>query len=443
MNKLFNTERRVMMEPQRLASAVAVALLVAAAQQCLATLTPRVEFTEVPLGQPDVSDEDWRAFLSENLEADLAPWRSRAPLRANDTLALHEQLLRLRPLPAVIKLGLVYDNRLYWINRGQAYGEQDGEDGLTKPASPWKEAFHRRVGHLLSSGRLSLPNVLFVLSTEDNRDRLCAPARGCPAPLLSQFKTVGEPDGDDLDILLPQFMFANNAMYNHPWHLKKDVAFFRGSPYCSGYWYWKVFTCAKVCPRTYLAYKSYADSKAMVEPPVLDVGLTRPLYVQPGTTQCVPADDVPPSVDRVPLANHTYYKWLLHLESYTASCRLSQLMMTNSLVLMQQMPFLEYYYRSLRPGVHYVPFWNMSSPGGINDVYDVVRQLRERDAADPEYVQAIIQRAQTFAVSFTGASARARYLQDALTAYKGLFADMDPFIEQLVRELRAQGMRIG
>jgi hypothetical protein len=38
----------------------------------------------------------------------------------------------------------------------------------------------------------------------------------------SQFKTVGEADGDDLDILLPQWLYTPTSLYLYPWHLKED-----------------------------------------------------------------------------------------------------------------------------------------------------------------------------------------------------------------------------
>ncbi|PNH09244.1 O-glucosyltransferase rumi [Tetrabaena socialis] len=109
--------------------------------------------------------------------------------------------------------------------------------------------------------------------------------------------------------------------------------------------------------------------------------------------------EAPPVVPRTPLAHHSYYKWLLHLEGISASSRLSQLFLTNSVVLLQQQPFIEYFYRSLRAWTHYVPFWNGSSPSGMGDVYGVVEALRRREAEQPETLQAIVRAAQGFATS--------------------------------------------
>lgn len=52
-----------------------------------------------------------------------------------------------------------------------------------------------------------------------------------------------------------------------------------------------------------------------------------------------------PVLPRVDIANASNYKWLLNLDGHVAAYRLSQLLATNSLVLKQHSPWLEYYYR--------------------------------------------------------------------------------------------------
>ncbi|KXZ47842.1 hypothetical protein GPECTOR_32g454 [Gonium pectorale] len=372
-------------------------------------MTPSIDITEIPLGHTHVDDGEWGAFLRDNLVADLAPWLPRRPLRANDTLHLYESLMARHHLHSVFHLVLIYNNRIYWPTRTDVGGTEHPH-----LASPY-----------VSAG-----------------PRWCAPSRNCSVPLLSLIKSVGEPDGDDTDLLIPQFLNGAAAAPTYPWHMKKDVAFFRGAPFCSGYWIKRQLTrCANLCPRAYLAHLSALDADANRQPPVLDVGLVEPYVVGPGPDECVPT--APPVVPRVPLANHSYYRWLLHVEGVTASNRLSQLLLTNSLVVSQHAstPWVEWYYRSLRPGVHFVPFWN-TTPAGADDVYDVISELRRRDAEDPSHAQRIIGAAQRFAARLTGFHARVRYLADALAAYKALFADMDPFLEQYVGQLRARGFKI-
>ncbi|PNH10317.1 Protein O-glucosyltransferase 1 [Tetrabaena socialis] len=342
--------------------------------------------TEVPLGRAEVPHDD------ENLQADLKPWTARAPLRANDTLTLYEALMARHFLPAVFKLVLIYNNRIYWPNREDVNGTEP-----PRPASPFKLTFHRRLTYLMTTGRLTLPNVLFVFSSEDNRPRWCAPGRKCAVPLFSMTKTLGEPDGDDEDILIPQFNWAPSSLYLYPWHLKKDLAFFRGVPFCSGFWNNKTPNCSFVCPRAYFAWRSFEDQRSG-RPRVLDVGLVEPYIMNNAGPKDLPlcTSKVPPVVPITPVSEHSQYKWLLHLEGITASSRLSQLFLTNSVVLFQQQPFVEYFYRSLKPNVHYVPFW-MTTPAGIADVYDVVGRLRRLDRDEPAATQRIVREAQMFA----------------------------------------------
>lgn len=72
--------------------------------------------------------------------------------------------------------------------------------------------------------------------------------------------------------------------------------------------------------------------------------------------------------------------------------------------------------RSLRPLVHFVPFWNASTAAGLIDVYDVVSELRQLDQQDPSYVQRIIHEAQTFAMKCVSGVGAVRELA---RGYKG------------------------
>ncbi|GFR48600.1 hypothetical protein Agub_g10504 [Astrephomene gubernaculifera] len=398
-------------------------------------LTPSV-------GMPQVDQEEWATFLTENLDRDISPWQARAPLSPADILSQHQTLLNGTGRPDVFLLVLIYNNRIYYPNRTDV-------DNTEPPASisPHAAAFHRKVTSLLASGRRQLPNALFVYSFEDNQPRFCSPSsQYCRrVPLISQVKTLGEPDGDDLDILVPQWLYTPSQLYMHPWHLKKDLAFFRGEPFCSSYW-WDRYRCHDACPRTALAQLAARDMAAG-NASVLDVGLLRGVERERGADgqpltrfRCLKQDL--PALQWVSLPEHSRYRWLLHLEGLTASSRLSQLMLVNSVVVLQRQPFVEYFYRSLKPHVHYVPFWNATDEWFMADIYDVIGELRRWDASDPRAIQRIIREAQNFALKFTLPAARLQYLRDALTAYRELFPSMDSFLEEYVAGLRQRGFRI-
>ncbi|KAG2497132.1 hypothetical protein HYH03_004723 [Edaphochlamys debaryana] len=340
---------------------------------------------------------------------------------------------------------MLWKNRLYWVQRDKV----DSVGEAPELASTLHECFGRRVTRWLQSGLLQLPDVIFLLNVDDNAPRVCGPGKTCAVHPLSVGKTIDH-TGPDEDILVPQLMWQSNSYHYAAWGLKKDVAFFRGNTFCSGKWVNPVPNCSVACPRNYLAWRSDRDARDNRQPRYLEAGIvekadmwwlqdTNPLS-RAAMEACNP--EPLPILDRVPMAEHAKYKYLLHLEGITYSSRLNQLMLTNSLVLLQRQPFVEYFYRSLRPGVHYVPFWNVTpnaTAGRLDDIYDVIDDLRRRDHADPRDLQRIIAAAQDFAHKFTTGSGRARYLREALTRYKSLFSDMDPYLEQFVAGLKAKG----
>ena len=56
------------------------------------------------------------------------------------------------------------------------------------------------------------------------------------------------------------------------------------------------------------------------------------------------------------MEEHAKWKYLLNSDGQAASWRLAKLLATNSVVLKYESDEVEYYYRSLRPGRHYIPF---------------------------------------------------------------------------------------
>lgn len=396
---------------------------------------------ELPVGRVEADQEEWDKFLSENLAPDIKPWLVRSPLRTQDILDTYEKLLKEWYIPAVLQIVLVWKNRLIWPMRKDIHGTDAPE-----PASFFKRWFSRHVGGALASGRLQLPNCIFIYNTDDNAMRMNAPHRNQSVPIISVIKRLGSPDGDDMDILVPQMYVVPETMYYVPWEEKKDLAYFRGIPFCSWAWASRYGGRFDVCPRTYLAQLTERDKEAG-NGTVLDVGMVEQYKVHRTADGSLVPNQVmtrdPTVVPRAPMSHHAHYRWLLHLEGITASSRLALLMLINSVVLYQRQPFIEHYYRSLREDEHYIAFWNSSDPSlGMDDIYTVIRDARERAAKDPEWPGRMVATASAFAKKFTTMWPRLRYYRDALEAYKKLFPDMDSFLEGYVAQLRAKGFNI-
>ncbi|KAG2452096.1 hypothetical protein HYH02_003130 [Chlamydomonas schloesseri] len=365
-------------------------------------------------------------------------------------------LFRKELTPDILLLVLVYNNTMYWLEgpEGPALRE------VPSIASPYKHMLHKYVTHALARGRLQLPNVLFIYNSFDNGNRLGKPTRNLTAPPFSLCKSRGWYEGDDLDILVPQMIAIPDALYHVPWHLKKDLAFFRGVPSCSRIWE-QTYQREEACARMHLAYLSERDRRAG-NATALDVGLAD-VYKVVGEKKSTPYEL--PTYGRVPLDTHAHYKWLLNLEGFVAAYRMGQLLSMNSLVLHQRSYFMEYFYRSLQPWVHYVPFWNATSTEGsgtvagagaaggggttalppppprMDDVYDVLEQVRRMDREQPAALQRIIANAQGVA-KMLSKPMRLEYYKAALEGYKELFPDMDQFLELFVQSLRSKGSDI-
>eukprot|EP00198_Chlamydomonas_reinhardtii_P007381 XP_001696717.1 predicted protein [Chlamydomonas reinhardtii] len=381
-----------------------------------------VPYVEAVIGKRTPEPALWSAFLRDNLEPDLAVWRTRAPLR---TAAVLEQF------DAYKELLLVYNNTLYWLDRPDPNGPE--------PDQRWASMMTAA----LQSGRVQLPNCLLIYITDDNIFRFGDPRRNQTAPHFALMKSIGHPGAEDLDILLPQMRDVSDSLHMVPWHLKKDLAFFRGVPTCTGKWVER-YGYLDTCPRAVLSYYTDRDNKAG-NGTVLDVAITEPYQYRSKANSSIAYE--PPVKTGVPIPQWSRYKWLLNLEGLVAAYRLSQPLMTvNSLVLFQRVPYMEYFYRSIHPWQHYVPFWNATGPDGaprgMDDVYDVIRELRRLDAEEPAKIQQIIANAQTFVTRFLTNHMRIAYYRAALEQYKALFPDMDQFIADYLPQLRAKGWKI-
>ncbi|KAG2500691.1 hypothetical protein HYH03_001457 [Edaphochlamys debaryana] len=130
------------------------------------------------------------------------------------------------------------------------------------------------------------------------------------------------------------------------------------------------------------------------------------------------------TVGFLPFSESARFRYTLNLDGITASYRLAKLLSLNSVVLKQASPWIEWYYRSLVPNVHYVSFWEHSR----DDVLYVIDSLRRQSDKN---LQAMASRGQEFAYHYLRPEARKLYWRQALTEYRKLFGeDMDQYIDK-------------
>ena len=242
---------------------------------------------------------------------------------------------------------------------------------------------------------------------------------------FTKHERPGEQYGD-LDILIPSGSFRMSSFEGkllarspegwraaYPWASKRSAAFFRGTPYCGQHNFGR-------CSRYALAHLSAEQqlarqrSNRQPQPPSQQPPSQQPPSQQPpsqqppsqqqqlrrerwqrlassptldvGLVEYNPSHDTErsrgvrtyplPKAARKPDSVLGHYKWLLHLDGHSFSNRLQGLLLTNSLVLKQDSPYIEYYYRALQPWRHYVPFYRTSA----EDVLEALRNVSENDA---------------------------------------------------------------
>ncbi|GIL52126.1 hypothetical protein Vafri_8051 [Volvox africanus] len=231
------------------------------------------------------------------------------------------------------------------------------------------------------------------------------PRRGklppCTVPVFSLIKSWNYSSGTsrETDVLLPFFNHVYENLVFYPWEKKINKALMRAAmqaqmrPNCTRLWIIELM-------------KNDPDGRRL-----LDAGITNNLSRRKDLQL----------VDFVPIPDHARYKYLLSADGFTASCRLGKLLGTNSVVLKETTPWIEYYYRSLEPNVHFVPFTK-------DDVLEVVKALE----VNPQRCQRIAAEAQQFTYTFLSQHAKAMYVKRALVYYNSLLPDMEAFVQHLV-----------
>eukprot|EP00798_Chlamydomonas_sp_ICE-L_P023298 gene23298-30534_t len=152
----------------------------------------------------------------------------------------------------------------------------------------------------------------------------------------------------------------------------------------------------------------------------LNTGLTSPsMDIQSdGSWKQHPSSGLPiPKAPSVSIPDHARFKYLLNLDGYTASYRLSKLLHVNSVVLKQDSFHGEYFYRSLKEGVHYLPFFR-DQP---DDVLDIIKSLEGKDESMKEIARN----------AYLCPKARMLYFRRLINEYNGMFTDMQEQIDNV------------
>ncbi|KAG2482151.1 hypothetical protein HYH03_018895 [Edaphochlamys debaryana] len=205
------------------------------------------------------------------------------------------------------------------------------------------------------------------------------------------------------DLLLPYFStleierFATGFFEPVPWEQRQPVAVWRGS--ANGCRYAKDTWRQCVRARAVLACLQPGSH--------CDAGFLR---AQARATPEGMADMAAAGVyrDALPFQAMSRYRYVLVIDGNSATSRLGPLLFSNTTILKQASPITEFFYGSLRPFVHYVPFSNTAE-----DLLSVIEWVRNNDAAARE----IAANAYRWAVTHLSGRSVADYVGTMLNAY--------------------------
>ncbi|PNW70350.1 hypothetical protein CHLRE_17g716350v5 [Chlamydomonas reinhardtii] len=241
---------------------------------------------------------------------------------------------------------------------------------------------------------LSLPDAVFGFNAADEPACRLNRMRGCPVPIFSMFKRYNHTERKvlDSDVLLPHMFHRYDRLMFFPWAAKDRRAVMRSTMQKS---------MSADCVRMQLAALSASPAGA----PWLDVGFS--INAHPNLS--VPTTYMRPWLQ---LEDHARSKFLVNADGHTASCRLGYLMQMNSVVLKQESPWIEYYYRSLQPGTHVLTY-NTSNLLSLLQAYN--------DPARDGELRLLVNASQHFVARFLTTEGKVRYAVRALHEYAALF----------------------
>ncbi|EFN52413.1 hypothetical protein CHLNCDRAFT_138890 [Chlorella variabilis] len=253
----------------------------------------------------------------------------------------------------------------------------------------------------MAAGKLRLPEGLVMLWNVYDYSACSKDVQSghsvCSAPLLSVIRHQ-----NDDDVMVPNFHLNNRAPYEPhsvPWDEKADLAFFRGTPWCNVHpLNGTRFVEGGNCSREHLPLLTLRHPDLLNATINSDHHRAQGVYGPPATHY-----------------EHAWYKYLINLDGITASSRFATLLSINSLVLKQASPYQQWYYRAVKPCVHYLEFWRDSE----TDVLDLVRTLRQ--PANQAVAQRLAANAQAFAAAHLSEEGYWQYWQSVLDRYVELY----------------------
>ncbi|GIL80033.1 hypothetical protein Vretimale_12862 [Volvox reticuliferus] len=378
-----------------------MAVLVTADRQLLPEIDPEIlpfmdnvneeevlSIDEPPPGyEPATTEAEWEPIFQANLFRDLRRYKekvakARHPLNLTGLVYQLALLKRWRHVMVVV----IVDNVIYsYLPTTDKEIRQRGRLHVQSLAAGAERL------------QLQLPNTIYCFNLYD--EPICELAGRCVVPVFSMHKRINittDSSVDD-DVLLPHLGHSFNRLLFYPWHQKDPRAMLRATMQAS---------MDTNCVRAQLANLAAKASGGKL----LDVGFFR---------NRKRSWDMPKSYQRpyIPMTRHAMYKFLINADGHVSSSRLGYIMQTNSVILKQRSPWIEYYYRSLVPGIHVLEY-------GPEDVLDLLTKYKD-PKLDGE-LRRLANASQHFCAKYLTIDGKVRYTIRALQEYTQLYGDAMP-----------------
>ena len=335
--------------------------------------------------------------LFAQIDADLALWPHGIDKQTTD------DALKMWPENGIFASLMVLDGHLYKLRPHYS----DGRPVIH--SDPMLYGTLKQIFEIVTEQREAgtpIPDVELIINADDYgrpklRDRKVL-------PLLSITKKLGL----GADILYPtghyldwtnhkggKLLGLRSETYRYPWHLKREIAFFRGRPNThttSRYALPRMVNGSAHVDMGLVWYNAEHDRIRRADPSIPPLGLAKEVTMQ----------------------QHGEFKYLISLDGNSYSHRLLKLLAINSVVIKEETADVEFYYHLLKPHVHYVPFeFKMTNARNLktarSNLLDVVRMAMQNDAA----MRRVAEQAHALVHTHLCHAARRCYLHELLRRY--------------------------
>lgn len=361
-----------------------------------------VKVTDLSKEWPPDERSDFSDIFRNGVELDFAVWEQKGVSLAKLQDFIRKIMTRSANFDRYDFAVIVFSNDEIFI------GYTDGE--------PHKDGYFHRVHgftyslvHQWWDKKRPLNNTILILNPHDLG--FCRTKDACTAPIFSTFKRWDwDTRSGDEDILIPVSNHNWNHAYTYPWEQKQQRGLFRGSLNC---WHRPNATNLDYCSRYTVHQYGLSNND------ILDVGIVNLPEWEGKLAKLELAE-------RVSMADHARWKYLLSLDGVSGSSRLEKLMLVNSVTVRESSQYIDAYIRGMKNMTHFVEV-DRNAVGDVGFKW-AIDWLKANDAE----AQKISNAGQNFGIRNFNARSRGAIMYHTVAQYTAMFGtELGEFVKSL------------